>query len=1090
MISVNINLIPSNLPSPIKEEFNRLPAITPNSYGLVFAVRDLYETALKTICLSICYLTDQNGDDSFCSVLFSPKQMAFGDWVNGLPAKLGEVSYVKNHQELRRYLKKIVAFYNSSQIVKWRNDFIGHGLMANQEDSAFFTDVEGKIKQLIQFFQTNALPANIQQLDFEHMGPFMFREGAEFYLYESVLPNGAVCYTNQTTRRRISRQVTYVTEKRRKYFDTLNITQNQQVWNQEIYLSDDDKAIDGFHLTTYYKKPVYMLNWLNQCIADNPGGIFLMLGGRGTGKSSFVLACDELNQHGEQKIRLKYDDTVLSVRAYYCNRIDFSNINDFESYVEDILRQQPDGTWIKNRSGRSASAEKDLWALLQFYRQQYLAFSGREKLLFFIDGIDELTSRGWDILHFLPDPGQIPEGVYVVLTCRSEMEEVPPLVQDFIHSYPFTGRIDFQRNAENHQLFLEILEEQFQVSSDVGARVAKAFDHRLSVLPLLMTLSGEEVQDLVAEETAANSLDTLASNYLDRIKLRYGTCYYKEFVRFLMTISEAKEGLSLNEISLLSSAHETTIQELCFLKDAAPFLMEYRSYRGNLYGLSRTEYRDFLRKIYKAEFVELLLEWQSCLAQLNFDEPLTLSEAYNDILLYLCAHWGEFQEEYKRDLNGLAINRSTDDGRHFLQNMYRLCSQTGIVGQVHRSSRVLRGLTSVELSLELLISAGIYNDKDIFLLLECASDMIECAVNLREMALASELINRLSAFIEEKHLTAANVEQRLLFAKFYARCMIYYCEIYDADKAEYYFNKAITILGDAADYGTLQEHYEQVQDALWHNYLGVYRNYAPEKTLQLAEKFMKNVQKQQLSFSKVNNYLMAAMCYKSASNAQQSEALLREACDMMEEILEVRQMSYVDMTNPHEQELYMNVYWRLAQSINETCKANLAAVSFAELKLSIRILDNFINAVVLASLNGFGHFDSLRLDMMTTAALLRNALAFKLFNSPLKNVSLATSGIMGVPDYREEALRAAAIVEQAYENLQEAGIAYNKINAMANLMNCACVYSGFGENSLAVQKLEMILRRFQPENAQEQMVYCAMQGKLEEIRHVMKACCS
>ena len=50
--------------------------------------------------------------------------------------------------------------------------------------------------------------------------------------------------------------------------------------------------------------------------AENTKGIFLMKGGRGTGKSSFALACDELNQHGDQKIVLKSEGDKVSVRAY------------------------------------------------------------------------------------------------------------------------------------------------------------------------------------------------------------------------------------------------------------------------------------------------------------------------------------------------------------------------------------------------------------------------------------------------------------------------------------------------------------------------------------------------------------------------------------------------------------------------------------------------------------------------------------------------------------------------------------------------------------------------------------------------------
>lgn len=127
-----------------------------------------------------------------------------------------------------------------------------------------------------------------------------------------------------------------------------------------------------------------------------------MKGGRGTGKSSFVLACDELHQHGDQKISLSGDGVDVAVRAYYCNRIDFSNVNDFSSYVCELLGTFPDATRIRSRLGNLPGSRSTLAEILKFYREQYERLCGKEKLVLFIDGIDELTRRGWQILDLLP----------------------------------------------------------------------------------------------------------------------------------------------------------------------------------------------------------------------------------------------------------------------------------------------------------------------------------------------------------------------------------------------------------------------------------------------------------------------------------------------------------------------------------------------------------------------------------------------------------------------------------------------------------------------------------------------------------------
>ena len=98
------------LPEPIRKELERIQKLEGEPYGLVFAVRDLYETVLKVICLAICVLIDRNGEDDFCRVLLSPKPMSMGDWLNDLPAVLKKSRFVDGHPEIRSYLKKLISF--------------------------------------------------------------------------------------------------------------------------------------------------------------------------------------------------------------------------------------------------------------------------------------------------------------------------------------------------------------------------------------------------------------------------------------------------------------------------------------------------------------------------------------------------------------------------------------------------------------------------------------------------------------------------------------------------------------------------------------------------------------------------------------------------------------------------------------------------------------------------------------------------------------------------------------------------------------------------------------------------------------------
>ena len=949
----------------------------------------------------------------------------------------------------------------------------------------FFTDVDDKINKLIDFLKGTAIPSEISDVDFDNVMPFIFKEEGELYIYESVNQSGDVFYTNQSTRRRIIRAVPYVEAKRKKYFSLINVMQNESPWEQEVYLSSEDEAVDGYYLTGYYKKPDYMCDWLNGCIHAHLCGIFLMQGARGTGKSSFALACDELNQHGEQKIKISSNGTMVSVRAYYCNRIDISNINDFGSYLSLIFNTLKNGEDIRDRRGVLPKVTNGLGRFLSFYREQYNKFSGgdREKLLLIIDGIDELTAKGWNILSLIPNENELPEGVYILLTCRSETAQIPPMVADFISRFDFTSRVDFDRKVENHIFMVELISNKMHMSQTEAEKIAMVFDDRLTVLPLLLNLSGEEIDYLIKQQPESHvSMEELARAYLMKLEWCYGRDYYIEFIRFLLTVTEAREGLTLNEIAMMAFGHNITIREICFLKDTAPLLQEFRSYRGNLYFVSQKEYRNLMRDTYKQYFLHLLNEWETQIKGVGNLEGRSLSETYKDVMLYYVASLAELQHScgtYKEPI--------PDDMKtySFAMSMYQICHLTNMSDQVHRCKRALQGYATIEITLENMLNRGASDERIILLALESTSDAIHFALELREMDYTVDVIDRMGKCIEKRReiFYKNKPELRFCLIRFYSFAMLRYCEVYDAQKAELYYRKAIEAL-DSADMDCVDElknRYRESRDTLVHNYLGVLRNQSPELALVEAERYLKRIQQYNDSFSKANGQMLVAMCYISAGLVEHSQALLSETCEMMEKILEDRKIFWRDMLDPEEQLIYMSVYWRYVQEIDEAAKRNLSEVSFTELKIAIGILDQFIECTIAASQSGYGHFDFMKINMMMTAALLRNLIVLKFENSMFRGIKMPETSVKIVDKYKEEAFGIVKIIVTAYENLDNANVAYNKIDAMFNKMNCACIYAGFNEKERAVKLLKEVIAKYIPENEQENMVYRILNDKLTEI---------
>lgn len=1079
--TVLIHQLTCALPEPIEHEFSNLEDVIDNNYGLIFAVKDLYEVTLKVICLSVCYLLYKNNDDAFCKALLSPKQLSFGDWVSSVPAALRKTEITVSYPAIKNYLKKLSAFYNKSKIVYWRNNYIGHGLMSGPQDEAFFQDVCNKINDLIDFLNTHPVPNEINAINYDSMGPFIYREDDHVYIFESVNQDGDPFYLDQFSRIRCIRKCDYFSEKWKKFNNQLTVIQENKIWNQQVYLTSEDNALNGYYLSNYYKKPSYMKDWLESCVNQYENGIFLLQGARGTGKSSFSLACDELNQHGDQTIKLKSDGESVSVRCYYCSRIGFSNQNDFFHYLKEIFCTLPNGEQIRLRTGDFPDIRKGLPEFLRYFQKQYLRLLGSRKLILIIDGIDELSENGWSILKILSGIGSLPDGVYILLTCRNEEMEILPLVNDFIRTYSFVARVNFDRNGENHRLMSEIIADLLHIEKREADRIADSFDNRLSVIPLLSNVpeqAGRMITDLSEYEQKDK---ILLKAYLKKVELCYGERLYLQFIRFLMCIAEAFEGLTLNELSMMASFHDTTLREICFLKDAAPLLQEFRSYRGNVYFLARPEYKPIIRKLHSDLFTPILIEWENRILNLGSDAKITESE--QEILLYFSANLGELQSIYK---DALVLDEQKI--LCILWKMYHICKVSGPSDQVHRAWRTLRALRSIEITLVHMVSTRkTQTDEAVTLLLECSSDVIEAAVLLRELSCATDVIKEVNDCIEKNtELFQVNDWHReFTLARFYSCCMTRYCEIYDVPKADEYYKAAERILCTIPSGEQEYKKYCEIKRTLRHNYLGVLRNENPQGAIDLLDKFVEECDQEINSFHKVNDLLMIAMCYKSAGQYVNSLNVLEEARDIAEAVLEASGTSYWKLTDPYEQMIYLTLYWRLAQCIDEKAKSNIDAVSFSEIKIAIHVLDMFIESVIWASQRGYSQFDLIRLDMMTTAALLRNIAALKADISKRKGIIYSAGSINGVEEYKNEAIQAIKIIELSYQKLDNANVEYNKIDGMFNRMNCACVYAGFGEYEKAVSLLEYIIDFYHPENQQENMVHSILRRKLVEIKGYM-----
>jgi hypothetical protein len=106
-------------------------------YGAFFLVKDIYEVIIKHYVLCASAIETDCGSDASVKALCNPKiSLSMGDWVNTLPAE--NLKFFDKKGLWGRLIGKLRSFYNSNNIVRWRNDNIGHGALGFAEEEDFF----------------------------------------------------------------------------------------------------------------------------------------------------------------------------------------------------------------------------------------------------------------------------------------------------------------------------------------------------------------------------------------------------------------------------------------------------------------------------------------------------------------------------------------------------------------------------------------------------------------------------------------------------------------------------------------------------------------------------------------------------------------------------------------------------------------------------------------------------------------------------------------------------------------------------------------------------------------------------------------
>lgn len=711
-------------PSLIAHEYQRIFDLLDKgqTYGAFLQLKDMLEVMIKfPTCLALAEIFKDNPNNDYNQLLIE-KPLALGDWET-IAQKLSKEPNLK--PDLKNVLAHIVKQFRDEKnlIVYWRNEKIGHGALAFDSDSEFIEDFQNKLTMIKDHYETYQSYYCKLHLFFEHNGKQMSLKGTGIFegLPDEYIPvksdalnlfpfmlidaKGIYLFDAYYSRKQYSAILNYPNGKKNKYQNEVNhwfsrvyhqMNSHEESFDEiatlydETYSALEAKILDQMQEVEDFVKPTYAFKWLNKAITEKDRGVFLMQLERGMGKTVFARSLDEHSLN-------EWKNDEFSVRAYYINDSFRHSPKNFMLHVNRILRQNKQEEFviegIHYMSDEVENPKQAFASMLNTLKKEHERYFHKQKLLFVIDGLDELIiSAESSIFDFIPEPESLDEGVYVLLTSRSD-KELSPLNLAYLQQLTLTKNESWEKTSSDYR---EILQRY------IKKHIFKKPDQKLSAIELdklnenIQLSEGRFLYIKALKELLSDNLDNLNEMaldeklfdlYLSKLQYLYGDKYFQNISRLLYVLAICREPVTLQELTILIGEDKPTFKLLAYLMDLRGFIKVERSYRGNLFSISHTEWRNEIKSRNQKEIALLIKDWLMILETTTV-EQIDFHHDADDAFMYLCCHIGEdaklysTEEDVKRSqgenvlqlmIELLRISNTFNPLEHVLNRMIALC---------------------------------------------------------------------------------------------------------------------------------------------------------------------------------------------------------------------------------------------------------------------------------------------------------------------------------------------------------------------------------------------------------------------------------
>ncbi|WP_394186769.1 tetratricopeptide repeat protein [Metabacillus halosaccharovorans] len=673
-----------------KEAFHTFPSVLAHEYwrlydlfnknqtfGAILQLKDLFEVLIKFPILlnsAFIYGKKEGRSDFENKLLISllEKPLSLGDWES-----IGR-TMIKNqiaHPSFQDILSDIVRLFSKQSLTNWRNTHIGHGALRFEIDDEFIHEITSILLVLKKHFQTFETTyrnltiyyenkenekvifvgkdlARGQEISHKHLRAEYRDYHQEVYPYLIIESGKLYFFDSYHSKKQSTDIINYpegyksriVNQNFKSLFSVLSKQNQEKQFIHSIeditYTVEEEEIMNKIQLIDDYYQQTYLIDWLKNSLAKHEKGVFLLQMERGLGKSTFSRALDPHSLH-----RINLSPYSVSVRGYYINDTYKYKMDHFVQEINDLLRKNDHNQlYLKGKVKFVDQHAKDLKEnfakVLNFYHEEYKKHFHTEKLIVIIDGLDEIpmTNESISILDFIPNSDQLNNGVYLMLTCRTNSEMFH--IKDRISDIEVDEKLTLSRQSrENKNLLSDFMVNKMDIKEKhLIEIILEKTDYRFIYLKAFKEM-------IKTNPSILNDLPEGKINihfFLDFLKDSYGEKYFKGIIRILTILATSFSPLTIKELSYLYGEEHVSFKFLAYMIDIRGFIKMERSYRGNVFTIGHIDLQNYLINEYSSTIIDLIQEWSEGAQLIQIDQI----DHKNDGEMYLLSSIIDYVEHY------------------------------------------------------------------------------------------------------------------------------------------------------------------------------------------------------------------------------------------------------------------------------------------------------------------------------------------------------------------------------------------------------------------------------------------------------------